>query len=174
MNTRKNLGGASKFEVNRVPVQQVGVLHLQFHLLSYMDSLRRARNKYKYCGYNIKKALIFVNCNLRHNSCPNILLARSIIARKTTFHMISLQEWHTRLNKIGTNKATGRLGKESHCLQHENTIWRYPRLYIVLNPPPPFYCYIFMGQTGITGRHPILAHTPSFTFVPSIFCLFPL
>lgn len=31
-----------------------------------------------------------------------------------------------------------------------------------------------MGQTGITGRRPILTLTSSFTYVPSIFWLFPL
>lgn len=40
--------------------------------------------------------------------------------------------------------------------------------------PPQFYCYFFMGQTGITGRRPILTLTSSLTYVPSIFWLFPL
>lgn len=39
---------------------------------------------------------------------------------------------------------------------------------------PPFYCHNFMRQTGITGRRPNLTLTSSFTYVPSIFWLFPL
>lgn len=96
---------------------------------------------------------------------------------KTMFHIITLHEWHTCMHKMQIKKKRQGNGWEKR-LDACNMRIPYgdiPDCRLYWNHfSPQFYCYIFMGQTGITGRRPILTLTSSFTYVPSIFWLFPL